>query len=466
MRAAGPTHRETSSHLCSCRPKPVQIPVPSRFVHGAGPMRGESRDVLQPLVARFTSCCVVVGRLHLGASLSNVFFSFVWWRSFLQYARLYMAELPHLTYPTSPNGLLYSIVKHSNAFCSLFLPEAITARDRVYHHHTRTPQARDELWATLLIYYVSTFVCVTLLDFLFARPLTVVLMKLLKMPVDTIRDHKKVSWFLLHAIFNVVIIAVSWEEAWAVLTEPQAKGFDPAGWWGIHPQSLYGAIAIGAFHAHHFAFYTTTTEDIVHHFVNAGAVVLIGAMCPWGRFTALSNLAMCGVPGGANYFALWLHKLKLLSRMRQKRFNRFLNICVRYPIQLLSHYLVALSVYAGRAPEVSWVVCALMFFGSCANSANALYYGDAVVGNFHIEMQREQERRRQDKLKRRLERASNGNTPTNRSTNDLAAMDDPSVASPPQSSVKASASLPPPPSQAAYAPAQRVPHRRRIRMPS
>ena len=377
-----------------------------------------------------------------------------------------MAELPHLTYPTSPNWLLYQIVKHSNWFCSLFLPEAVTSADRVYHHHTATPQQRGELWATLLIYYTSTFVWVTLLDLLICRPLTVAMIYLLGRNRDMLKGYHKVSWFLLHAVFNAVIVAVSWQEAWAVLTEPQAKGFDPPRWWGIHPQSLYGAIAIGAFHLHHFAFYTTSTEDVVHHLVNAGAVVLIGALCPWGRFTALSNMAMCGIPGGLNYFALWMQKLGLMSRMRQKTLNRALNIIIRYPIQLLSHYLVALSVYAGRLPELSWPVTVLMTLGSFANSLNALYYGDAVVGNFHVELAREKERRRQERLQRRLERASNANTPTARSTDDLAALGESHAAAQSPTPQKASKPLLDDAGTAPPQPVQRPGKARRIRLPS
>jgi hypothetical protein len=56
---------------------------------------------------------------------------------------------------------------------------------------------------------------------------------------------------------------------------------------------------------------------------------VIGVLCPWGRFTSLSNFAMCGFPGGVNYFLLWLGT----GRRRQKAINRVMNIVFGTPFR-------------------------------------------------------------------------------------------------------------------------------------
>ena len=267
-----------------------------------------------------------------------------------------MSQLPGLSYPTTDNQVLYHVSRASNMLAEQVLPGWMAAHDRVYHHHTNTDFSYDDLWATLAIYYCAVFVWVIVADMLIARPLTFLAFKLARKPT---KDYKKTAWFFLHGMFNTLIVLSSWDEALAVFRAPNEAGFQPAQWWGTHPGSLFGAIAIGAFHLHHFAFYDFSFEDIVHHLVNAGAVVIVGALCPWGRYTALSNFAMCGFPGGANYYALWAAKLGWVGRMPQKRFNRFLNIVVRYPIQILSARSIQIKkkTTIGRHEVASSVFC-------------------------------------------------------------------------------------------------------------
>ena len=294
-----------------------------------------------------------------------------------------MAELSNLNYPTTQNQALYFVTKWSNHFCSTFLPEWMVQADRVYHHHTNTSQTYEELFATLAIYYIAIFVWTTLVDLFISRPLTLLACKI--SGKDT-KNSKKIAWFMTHALFNMLVVVCSWDEALEVFISPMTKGFEPPRWWGSHPGALFGAIAIGAFHVHHFAFYTVSLEDVIHHLINAGLVVVIGALCPWGRFTALSNWAMCGIPGGLNYFALWAYKFGWMSRMAQKNFNRFLNICLRYPIQALVTYLLFIVVVDGSTvPEMHWLTAVTVAIGATLHTLNSLYYGDQVVGNYHVE---------------------------------------------------------------------------------
>lgn len=278
------------------------------------------------------------------------------------------------------------IARGTNGLARLLLPGWVAANDRVFHATTTTDQTFSQLATTLALYGTSVFGLCAVVDIVLVRPLTRWNLKRVTGKTPDAATVKKTGWFLLHTVFNSLIVGVSVSEAWSVFRNPIENGFSPRGWWGTHPASLFGAIAIGGFHMHHLAAYTdsTTTEDVVHHLTNAGAVVVIGALAPWGRFTALSNLAMCGVPGAINYYMLWAQTPK----GPQKAINRLLNIALRYPVQLFSIYGLTMAALNGSQPRVHPVTAALMVAGAGAHTLNALYYADLVVGNYHVTQSR------------------------------------------------------------------------------
>jgi hypothetical protein len=281
--------------------------------------------------------------------------------------------------------LLDLLTRATHAMWSL-LPQSVLALDRVRFHHTRTPQTYQEMFVTLGLYTGSVVVLTTVVDLAVCRPLTRWWMRRQTRETPPKRAVKKTGWFLLHSIFNTMIIGVSYREAWEAFRDPARGGYSPSHWSGTHPASLFGAIAIGGFHTHHLIAYrdSLTSEDVIHHLTNAGAVVIIGALCPWGRFTALSNTAMCGFPGAVNYALLWAQA----SKRKQKSVNRVMNIVVRYPVQLLSVYAVFLAHASGNAPRVDAPMAAMMVLGMTAHTINALYYADLVVGNYHVDRER------------------------------------------------------------------------------
>jgi len=319
--------------------------------------------------------------------------------------------------------MMSAIAVASNWTASWYLPKWIIARDCVRFPDTRKPQTLGDLACTFAIHSTSVFAVVSAVHFLVARKITRVLMRVYakdkgKEKVggkghdgeksldnekiqEKVKEHdtdkekkeaphepvvKKYSWFLLHAMFNTLVTAAGISDAIKAFLAPGPSAWGT--WYGMHPGGLFGGIAIGAFHVHHMVFHSVSLEDIIHHTVNAGGVVLIGTFCPWGRMTALSNMAMCGIPGGLNYFVLWFQKVthKITTR-QQKHVNRYLNICVRLPIQLICMYHITVAIFGDGSiqfPATTVLTKGLMLVGGVLHTLNALYYADQVVGNFHI----------------------------------------------------------------------------------
>ena len=258
------------------------------------------------------------------------------------------------------------------------MPAHILSSDVIMYHTTNAPQTTEQLTATLAIYFLAVFAVTSAVDLLVCRPLTYLLAGK--------GNTRKYSWFLLHALFNTIITLVCLEDGYHALVSPTTMAWGPNGWYGTYPSGLFGAIAIGAFHVHHFVFYPVTKEDVIHHCVNAGAVVIAGVYLPWGRTSSLSNIPMCGIPGGINYFALWLQKTTgAVSADVQKLENRIMNIMLRLPGQILANYIILLGVVGSvSAPPLGAVTSALMIVGAALHSLNALHYADQVVGNYHV----------------------------------------------------------------------------------
>jgi hypothetical protein len=268
-----------------------------------------------------------------------------------------------------------------NALVARVVPE-LAYVDMVRFQDTTEGQGVLELVGTLTIYFVVGLLGCAVLDLVLTRNVTRALGACCGGPCWKPSATKKTSWYLLHALFNLCIVVLSWDEAVYCFLHPSDM-WD--GWFGSRRASLMGAILIGAFHVHHLILFDFSKEDLVHHLINAGLVVLIGVFCPWGYSTALSNMAMCGLPGAVNYFALWLHKLGRCSRMRMKNITRWTNIVIRLPVQLLSVLGWVIAVSNGKCPvDIVSVYFPLMVVGVVAHTANAIYYADQAVGTYHV----------------------------------------------------------------------------------
>ena len=115
---------------------------------------------------------------------------------------------------------------------------------------------------------------------------------------------EKTRYFFLHVMFNGWLSWFVFADAMSCLRDPESSMNIPY----VHSVVISTA-AISGFHIYHMIFFTNlTTEDVIHHLVSCVLNVGIGIVCPFGKPVALSNLVMCGIPGGTDYFLLTLVK--------------------------------------------------------------------------------------------------------------------------------------------------------------
>jgi hypothetical protein len=191
---------------------------------------------------------------------------------------------------------------------------------------------------------------------------------------------KNARFFVLHVIFNTWVTSVVYNDAVDALMNP-VNATQP--FWPY--STIVTTAGIAGFHLYHLMFFVgLSTEDLVHHCVSCIIVPVMGILCPYGRIVAVVNLGMCGVPGGIDYFLLVMVKYKLIDKLTEKYINRWLNLVIRWPLMLLSIYLIFVAFVNSKFIEHSLTVRAFVVLGGFLHSANAIYYCDKVVGNYHI----------------------------------------------------------------------------------
>ena len=187
---------------------------------------------------------------------------------------------------------------------------------------------------------------------------------------------EKAQYFVLHFFFNMWICYITYQEAIYCFFNPY-KLFNIE----YSESALLTTTGIASFHIYHVIdnYKHLSREDWIHHIGSSFIIPIIGHMNPFGRMISLSNFVMCGLPGGIDYLLLSLVKYCYIDKITEKRINRWLNLLLRMPGQMLSYYILIINYYHGM---VEWY--SLMFLAMFLHTLNSIYYCNKVVGNYHV----------------------------------------------------------------------------------
>lgn len=196
---------------------------------------------------------------------------------------------------------------------------------------------------------------------------------------------KKSGWFFFHAITNAFVLYYSLPGMFAILSNVNEslsetiEGDDRIG---------LGHAMVMAIHLHHVIFYSTNLMDVIHHVISAGLVGGLGYLYYMRNYVHYSNVFMCGLPGGLDYFLLGLLELKIISKGDEKFYNMWLNNGLRWPGEVTCMMCVALALMANpESASFPWVVFASI---TTLHLSNALYYSQRVTRNLGMFQFREQ----------------------------------------------------------------------------
>ena len=186
-------------------------------------------------------------------------------------------------------------------------------------------------------------------------------------------------YFAIHVIFNLWITYLTYNDVKYTLLYPETALDESYSSSGIITTS-----AISSFHTYHLIFFKNiNTEELIHHIVSCFIVPFIGIILPLGNTIPICNIAMCGIPGAIDYFMLILVKYKIIHKITEKSINRWLNLLIRWPIFLLSVYILLFNLIRKNL-EYGIITKLLLLLCVFLHSFNAVYYCEKVIGNYHV----------------------------------------------------------------------------------
>jgi hypothetical protein len=209
--------------------------------------------------------------------------------------------------------------------------------------------------------------------------ITYIILYILDFIIIRIKVKEKARYFILHLCFNIFVTFLTLEDAINCLKNP-INSLDTK---YIYSGILTTGCATGLHIYHIINFKIKGLEEILHHLISAITVPLIGIYSPYGRTLPLCNIIMCGIPGGIDYFLLFLLKYNIIRKITEKKLNRYLNLFIRYPMMYLIYYIFLIS-FINSKYSYNFYTKILMFTGITLHLLNSAYYCDKVIGNYYI----------------------------------------------------------------------------------
>jgi hypothetical protein len=132
-------------------------------------------------------------------------------------------------------------------------------------------------------------------------------------------------YYLLHALHNAAVVALTWPDVVATVTDFHSLA--------AYPANVGAAALVTGLHVYHIVKYRNSLryDDWLHH------ALMIGVCIPAGLASATTPLMgyalffTTGLPGGISYAALFLQRNGWLGRMVEKRVNTAMNVWIRAP---------------------------------------------------------------------------------------------------------------------------------------
>ena len=190
-------------------------------------------------------------------------------------------------------------------------------------------------------------------------------------------------WFLVHSFANLLVVITGLKSMYTVLSDPtNAMNQEVYG-----DDSLFGDASrwpltiVNSVHLYHMvAFNDLSSADYFHHLLFIPTIGLTGQICPWGALGNWQAFFISGLPGGLDYFMLFLIKNGKMDKITEKRYNANLNIWLRMPGIFTATILAFCAIRTGRY-SAPWPAIAMQLI---LPPYNALYYAKQSVANYAV----------------------------------------------------------------------------------
>lgn len=182
-------------------------------------------------------------------------------------------------------------------------------------------------------------------------------------------------YYAVHSIHNAVIVYSTLPEVIQTFTQFPVAIQQPVNYFALQ--------ICAALHVYHILYYYKKFrfDDWLHHGLMIGIALPIGGLVPSGTMLGFSLFFTTGLPGGIDYFLLFLTRNAWLAREMEKRINTFLNVWIRSPGCVAQAALSCIALYA-NATQLSTLEWYAGATAALLNYWNGQYFMQQVVADY------------------------------------------------------------------------------------
>lgn len=148
----------------------------------------------------------------------------------------------------------------------------------------------------------------------------------------------------------------------------------------------YDAInMVFSLHLYHMTYYIKKLkfDDWLHHIIMILFALPFSLYFNIGAIISHALFFLSGLPGGIDYFLLFMARNNMLEKMTEKRVNNYINLWVRCPGALYSSNLILLYT-SNNYQKYSYLTIITSFLIYLSVYWNGIYYMNRVVVDYNI----------------------------------------------------------------------------------
>jgi hypothetical protein len=180
-------------------------------------------------------------------------------------------------------------------------------------------------------------------------------------------------YYLIHSLHNAAIVVLTGEEVFRSITDFTYVQNSP--------KNILALQFVFALHLYHLIVYWKKFryDDWLHHLLMIGIALPIGWITESNSLLGYSLFFTTGLPGGIDYFLLFLTRNYWMSRETEKKVNAYLNTWIRSP-GCISHATLSVLLISAKTTSYSfeWF---LGIIASILTFWNGQYFMRQVIEN-------------------------------------------------------------------------------------
>jgi hypothetical protein len=183
-------------------------------------------------------------------------------------------------------------------------------------------------------------------------------------------------YYLLHTLHNYMIVQLTYDEVYYSLTD--------FNYVQTSEKNIVALQFVFALHFYHLAIYWRKFrfDDWIHHILMIGIALPIGAFAESRSLLGYSLFFTTGLPGGIDYFLLFLTRNDWLDKSTEKKVNTWLNTWIRSP-GCISHATLTLLLISLQCQKYTFdwwlgIIAASLTFW------NGQYFARQIIENYGL----------------------------------------------------------------------------------